>query len=45
MTAAIIGATTMGQLKENIATIDINLTPDLLQEIDEIQSLQPNPAP
>ena len=45
VTAAIIGATTMGQLKENIATIDINLTPDLLQEIDEIQSLQPNPAP
>ena len=45
VTSTIIGATTMNQLKQNIATIDVNLTPELLQEIDTIHSLQPNPAP
>lgn len=45
LTSTIIGATTMGQLKQNIATIDVNLSPELLQEIDEIHLLQPNPAP
>jgi aryl-alcohol dehydrogenase-like predicted oxidoreductase len=45
VTSTIIGATTIQQLKQNIATIDISLTPQLLQEIDLIHSLQPNPAP
>jgi len=45
VTANIIGATTMEQLKENIATIDINLSDEILEEIDAIQLLQPNPAP
>lgn len=45
LTSTIIGATTIEQLKENIATIDIKLTQELLQEIDEIHNLQPNPAP
>lgn len=43
--STIIGATTMDQLKENIASFDVVLSEDVLAEIDEIQKLQPNPAP
>ncbi|MCK5637104.1 MAG: NADP(H)-dependent aldo-keto reductase [Flavobacteriaceae bacterium] len=45
VTSNIIGATTMEQLKENIASININLSEDTLEEINKIQELQPNPAP
>ena len=45
VTSNIIGATTMKQLKENIGSIEINLTDEILEEIDEINELQPNPAP
>ncbi|MDG1804010.1 aldo/keto reductase [Flavicella sp.] len=45
VTSTIIGATTMEQLKQNIATINVDLTPELLLEIDEIHKLQPYPAP
>lgn len=45
VTSTIIGATTMEQLKQNIATINVDLTPELLLEIDEIHKLQPFPAP
>lgn len=45
LTTSIIGATTMEQLKENIATIDVRLTPEMLLEINSIHTLQPNPAP
>ncbi|WP_139957231.1 NADP(H)-dependent aldo-keto reductase [Flavicella sediminum] len=45
VTASIIGATTMQQLKENIATINVKLSNEILEEIDAIHRLQPNPAP
>jgi aryl-alcohol dehydrogenase-like predicted oxidoreductase len=45
VTSNIIGATTLEQLKENISSIDLELSDELLNEIDEIQALQPNPAP
>lgn len=45
VTANIIGATNMEQLKENINSIDVLLTPEILQQIDKIQEIQPNPAP
>jgi len=45
VTANIIGATTMGQLKENIGSVDIILTKEQRQAIDKIQELIPNPAP
>ena len=45
VTSSIIGATSMAQLQENMASIDINLSDELLKEIDQIQDLQPNPAP
>ncbi|NEW79234.1 MAG: aldo/keto reductase [Gelidibacter sp.] len=44
-TATIIGATTLAQLKENISSIDVELSKDTLEKIDKIQELQPNPAP
>jgi aryl-alcohol dehydrogenase-like predicted oxidoreductase len=43
--ATIIGATTMDQLKENIAAYDVVLTPDIIAEINRIQTLYPDPAP
>jgi aryl-alcohol dehydrogenase-like predicted oxidoreductase len=45
VTGNIIGATTMKQLKENIGSIHVKLSKETLQKIDEIQELQPNPAP
>jgi aryl-alcohol dehydrogenase-like predicted oxidoreductase len=45
VTSNIIGATTMSQLKENIGSIEVNLSEEVLEEIDTINELQPNPAP
>lgn len=45
VTSAIIGATTMKQLKENIATIDVTLSKEILAEIDAVQAIIPDPAP
>jgi aryl-alcohol dehydrogenase-like predicted oxidoreductase len=44
-TSTLIGATTLAQLKENIASIDVKLSSDVLTEIDALHELQPNPAP
>ncbi|MEM7194366.1 MAG: aldo/keto reductase [Pseudomonadota bacterium] len=44
MTANIIGATTIEQLKENIATADVEITEDLEEEITRIHTLCKNPA-
>ena len=44
MTSVIIGATTMEQLKENIESVNINLTNDL-KDLNEIQKIYPNPCP
>ncbi|MCI5080449.1 MAG: NADP(H)-dependent aldo-keto reductase [Saprospiraceae bacterium] len=45
VTANIIGATTMAQLKENIASIEVTLSEEVLKEIEEVHELIPNPAP
>ncbi|OOG63032.1 aldo/keto reductase [Flavobacterium sp. A45] len=45
VTSSIIGATTMEQLKENIATIDVVLSSEILKEIDAVQAVIPDPAP
>ena len=45
LTSNIIGATTIDQLKENIASIDIELSDDIINEINEIHADTPNPAP
>jgi aryl-alcohol dehydrogenase-like predicted oxidoreductase len=45
VTSTIIGATTMEQLKENIDTIEVSLSDDVLKAIDEVQAIIPDPAP
>ncbi|MGL3000935.1 NADP(H)-dependent aldo-keto reductase [Flavobacterium sp. RSSB_23] len=45
VTSTIIGATTMEQLKENIDTINVTLSEELLQAIDGVQAKNPDPAP
>ena len=41
----IIGATTMEQLKENIESVKLELSQDILDEINQVHASQPNPAP
>lgn len=45
VTSTIIGATTMQQLEENINTMNVTLTPDILKAVENIQNLIPDPAP
>lgn len=45
VTANIIGATTMEQLKENIGSADVTLSKEVLKAINEIQEQYPNSAP
>ena len=45
VTSNIIGATTMTQLKENISSIYVNLSSEILEAINHIHNLIPNPAP
>ena len=44
VTSVIIGATTMNQLKENIDSIDITLSKEILKEIEDIHLYDPNPC-
>jgi len=43
--STIIGATTVEQLKENLESIDLDLSHDAQREIDAIHARFPNPAP
>lgn len=45
LTSTIIGATTMEQLKENIDSIKVLLSDEILKAIDEVQAVIPDPAP
>jgi len=45
VTSNIIGATNIEQLKENIDSIDVTLSEDVLQQIEEVHQVIPNPAP
>ncbi len=45
VTSNIIGATSMAQLKENIDSINVTLSKDVLKAIEEVHELTPNPAP
>ena len=44
VTSTIIGATSMSQLKENIESIDVNLSKDVLEAIEVVHQDLPNPA-
>jgi aryl-alcohol dehydrogenase-like predicted oxidoreductase len=45
LTSTIIGATSLLQLKENIETINVTLSEDILNSIDAVQAIIPDPAP
>ena len=45
VTSVIIGATTMDQLKTDIESVNINLSDEVINEINEIQKIYPNPCP
>ena len=43
--SVILGATTLGQLKENLDSADINLSTEVLVKIEAVHKQYPNPAP
>lgn len=45
VSSTIIGATSMAQLKENVAAWQTKLTPELLQELEHLHLTMMNPAP
>ena len=45
MTSVIFGATTMEQLKTNIESVNVKLTDEVIEEINEVQKIYPNPCP
>ncbi len=45
MTSVIIGATTMDQLKTNIESVKVKLDLEVINEINNVQKIFPNPCP
>ena len=45
VTSNIIGATTMEQLKENIKSVDVELSQEIMEKINLIHNNNPNPSP
>ena len=45
VTSNIIGATTMKQLKEDIESINVELSSEIIDEINLVHKNNPNPAP
>jgi aryl-alcohol dehydrogenase-like predicted oxidoreductase len=45
VTSNLIGATTMEQLAENIAAVDLQLSKELMKEIEAVHNQYPDPAP
>ena len=45
VTSNIIGATTMEQLKENIDSVNIELSDEIMEKINMIHNNNPNPSP
>ena len=45
VTSNIIGATTMDQLKENVESINIEFTDEMMDKVNEIHNNNPNPSP
>ncbi len=44
-TSVIIGATTMDQLKTNIESVNIKLDNNVIEQINDVQKIYPNPCP
>ena len=45
VTSTIIGATTMEQLKTDIESVNVDLSKEIIKEINEVQKIYPNPCP
>jgi aryl-alcohol dehydrogenase-like predicted oxidoreductase len=45
LTSNIIGATNLEQLQENIGSIDLTLSKEIMKEIEAVHNKIPNPAP
>jgi aryl-alcohol dehydrogenase-like predicted oxidoreductase len=45
LTSNIIGATSLDQLKENIESVQISLSKEIIEEIDAVHKEISNPAP
>ncbi|WP_338236474.1 NADP(H)-dependent aldo-keto reductase [Persicobacter diffluens] len=45
LTSNIIGATTLEQLRENIATVNVEITEEIMADINAVHQQFPNPAP
>ena len=45
VTSNIIGATTMEQLKENIDSVNIDFTDEMMERVNKIHNENPNPSP
>lgn len=45
VTSTIIGATTLEQLQENLDSVKVELSQEMLNEIDAVHTQYPNPAP
>ena len=45
ITSNIIGATSMDQLRENINSINLKLSKEIIAEINSVNEKIPNPAP
>lgn len=45
VTSNIIGATNLEQLKSNIESIDLELSKEILEQINKVHEIYPNPAP
>ncbi len=45
VSSTIIGATSLEQLKENLASIEVILSDEIINEINQVQALIPDPAP
>ena len=45
VTSNIIGATTMNQLKENVESVNIEFTDEMMKRVNEIHNNNPNPSP
>lgn len=43
--STILGATSLGQLEENLDSLSLTLTPEILAEVEAIHLRYPNPAP
>ncbi len=45
VTSVIIGATTMQQLKTNVESVNVKLNNEIINEINNVQKIYPNPCP